>query len=424
MSQSVTTMDANRAHETLGIVVNLAQGDAAEIATALESTGTSLIRVAVNAQGDVDRLRALRARVPRLRVNFLVTAYSFHPATWAGQQIALQQLHDLGVLESVEGPNEMNAFATHAPDATRALATNAEKSATFAAWAAAIHDWVRSRAPGVAVYSPTVVAFGEKAWPTVTADVSGLVTAAAFHLYPGVGQASNLTGHGDVPAFGDLPVTRGWAARAVVGRPDGPAVITETGCPGSSVPQVKGKVVDLRTQAKICLNIYMDGLALGLKRVFFYQLRDAGADVRNTGGAEQHYGFFDSAWIAKMVAVAFGRVQALLGGADAVHPPYAQTSLAVAVTGMDRSASAAGTHMVLPRADGSVLVAIWNEPAVWNPASGTPVQPAPLPIHVAWGEARHYSEYDVLQSETPVARGAGAAGVFELRGYPMFLLLH
>ena len=82
----------------------------------------------------------------------------------------------------------MNAFATHAPDSARTLTTDAEKRAAFIAWSHAIRHWVDRHANGVPVYSPTVVAFGEMAWPQVTANVSAVVSAAAFHLYPGVEQ--------------------------------------------------------------------------------------------------------------------------------------------------------------------------------------------------------------------------------------------
>ena len=79
MTHSVTTLTARGLRASLGIVVNIWPEEVRHVAAALEMTGISLIRLAVNDERDVECLRALKALVPGLRVNVLVTAYSFHP---------------------------------------------------------------------------------------------------------------------------------------------------------------------------------------------------------------------------------------------------------------------------------------------------------------------------------------------------------
>jgi hypothetical protein len=179
-----------------------------------------------------------------------------------------------------------------------------------------------------------------------------------------------------------------------------PIVITEFGY--FSMPQSGWYMigVDEASQAKGVLNGYMDAAAAGVKRLYVYELLDQKPDPQNKN-AEMHFGLFRFDNSPKPVAYAIRNLTSVLNtGTTRRATGAARNTLAYTLADMPASANG----LLLQKKDGRFVLALWNETAIWDRATGTPVTHPPARVSVDFGAtASRVDLYDPLVSATPLA---------------------
>jgi hypothetical protein len=177
-----------------------------------------------------------------------------------------------------------------------------------------------------------------------------------------------------------------------------PVVITEFGY--FSMPQSGWYMigVDEATQAKGILNGYMDAAAAGVKRTFVYELLDQKPDPQNKSG-EMHFGLFRNDNSPKPVAYAIRNLTSILNASTTRRANgAARSTLAYTLSDMPASANS----LLLQKKDGRFVLALWNEPKIWNRAEGTPVTSPPVRVQLDFdAKASRVDLYDPLVSATP-----------------------
>jgi hypothetical protein len=154
--------------------------------------------------------------------------------------------------------------------------------------------------------------------------------------------------------------------------PGKPVVITETGYPTLSVASDWGGV-DERTQALLTLNLLLDAANLGIRRTYIYQLLDAYPDHSGVD-VDKHLGLFDLAYQPKPAAQAIHNLLTVL---DGTHSNVTSVP-SYSVEGLPTSART----LSIRRTDGSVVIAIWDEPKIWDFDHSQPIDPPKTPITV------------------------------------------
>ena len=373
----------------------------ATIAQQMKATGISLIRTTANNAAAVTFIQQLRdacaAIGVSLRVNVFIVGYVNDPnATELAQQVFLQQVYNLGVLASVEGPNEMNNLGvgngTLAPNTNYGVGS--PTGPQFYAWANIYGPWVHANLPGVQVYSPTVI--NE---PTgIAADasnVSAIVDRGAFHPYLVTGnQPSNVLGY------------RHTQGQAIMGDPNGPMVGTEWGYSNWTTTQ-SGYIADETTGAKLNVNEIFALIGMNVTPEIIYDL--SGTDNAGPNDAEAHFGMYDDNGNPKLTATAIGRLTALC-----VYDNGSGTPGALAAT-----ASGGANVLSFPDAVGGGVIAVWNETQVWD--GSNPVTPTAVASNVNWGTSLHYAVTDLITGA--VTSGVGTNVIVNLTGYAFLIKL-
>ncbi|MFP6556780.1 calcium-binding protein [Paraburkholderia sp. B3] len=239
---------------------------------------------------------------------------------------------------------------------------------------------------GVAVYDLTGYDIKPVATRAEAAD------HANAHMYPQNGEQPGYNANGDH-----------WLAWATDGRKKFglPIVITEFGY--FSIPQAGWYMlgVDEPTQAKGVLNGYFDAAAAGVVRTYVYELLDEKPDPQSKNG-EMHFGLFRNDNSPKPVATAIHNLTSILSAPLARARDSSTRGMpAVTLAGLPVS----GNSLLLQKADGRVVLALWNEVPIWNRATGTPVSHPPARVEVDFGEtASEIALYDPTVSSEPLAR--------------------
>ena len=386
------------------------------IADALNIIGFSRVRGSCSSEAEVVAWKALAAKTSvyfpaGLKANVLVTGYLNAPSiTLASQEAFIQQM--AGLLESIEGPNEINNYyvghGTHGPadmsDQTTHFARN------YAAWAEAIFTWKKS-APALApvkLLAPSIASGDPKDYAALP-DVSQYVEAGNFHFYAGNGRQPSGFGGGNFAAICD------WYKAAAT--PTRPVAITEWGQTTAGKAGQGG--CDEATQAKYFLNQMFDAASRGVYRAYLYQLMDdtSDGDPTGNGGAESHFGIFDFQWRAKPAAQALANVKNLLSDKSA---RFTAKVPAYHVSGITQ-AGASGSNLSLSKSDGSTFIVVWNEPQIWDAKANAPVTPPADPVTVTFGGDYAYRVYDPLIGLNPIAAGHGNKVEVNLLGSPIMI---
>src|SRR4051812_16161533 len=199
--------------------------------------------------------------------------------------------------------------------------------------------------------------------------------------------------------------------------PGKPLVITEVGYPTLRIPSPWGGV-DGDTQAKLTLNLLFDAALLGIGRTYIYQLLDAYPDKIGTE-VDKHMGLFDLRYHPKPAALAIHnlttvlRAQPSAGAAAPVGP--------IVLEGLPSTARS----LSIKGADGSMFVAVWNEPRIWDPDGFRPVPVSPVPVDLKLGAAADVAEIDLLSSDAPKQTWSSTKSVQFLLGYrPLLFAVH
>ncbi len=150
-----------------------------------------------------------------------------------------------------------------------------------------------------------------------------------------------------------------------------PNYVTETG-PITNAMTARGMTEDAAAKRTLDLLLAFKSTTV---RTYLYELVDENAhtpvlnDQNDPSGLEQemHYGLFHSDWTAKASAVALHNQAAILLDHGATAGTFAPGSLAYAISG----AAPATYSLLMQKADGTFVLAVWAEPNNWNAATTT-----------------------------------------------------
>lgn len=386
------------------------------IADALNVLGFSRVRGTCGTAADVSAWKDLAAKSAPyfptgLKADILVTGYLNAPdITLAGQQALIPQI--TGLIESIEGPNEINNYyvgrGTHGPsdlsDWTTRFADNS------LAWARALSVWKR-RTPAlsrVKLLAPSIASGDPKDYSSLP-NVAPDVDVGNMHFYAGNGRQPSGFGGGNFAAI------YGWSQAATT--PGKSLAVTE--CGQTTAPKPGQGGCDGPTQAKYVLNQMFDAAARGAYRVYFYQLMDdtSDGDPTGNGGAEAHFGLFDFRWGVKPAAQALANVKNLLADRSADFRPRVP---AYSVSGVT-NAGAAGDNLSISKSDGSTIIAVWNEPPIWDPKANAPLTPPADKVTVDFGGDFSYKVYDPLLGVNAIASDRGRRVSVNVQGSPILI---
>lgn len=390
------------------------------IADALNIIGFSRVRSSCVSPAEVSAWKELASKAAPyfpggLKADVLINGYLNAPdVTLGSQQVLVPQI--AGIIESIEGPNEINNYfvgnGTHGPedktDHTKSFALNSQ------AWAKALFDWRRSTPLllKARLLAPSI-ASGDPADYATLPDVSALADAGNFHFYAGNGrQPSNFGG-------GNFAAIHSWYQAAAT--PQKSLALSEWGQTTAGVPGQGG--CDEATQAKYILNQMFDAGAMGVYRAYLYQLMDGSADgdPSGEGGAESHFGIFDFQWRAKPAAQALANLKNLLADARTNFAPQPPTyTPAYSVSGL-KNAGAAGSSLSISKSDGSAFIVVWNEPPIWDAKANAPVAPPPNEVTVSLGGEHSYKVYNPLLGLGEIAAGKGSTLKIDVPGSPILI---
>jgi len=234
-----------------------------------------------------------------------------------------------GAVHSIEGPNEINNHATF----TFAGLTDKHRAAT--AYQTALYAAVKAEPILKAI---PVLAFTDYPATPGPCDIGN------FHAYP--------DGRG---APGERLAKDGAEAQAVA--PGKPLVDTEF---GYFTQPVRG-ALSQRAQARLILTGLLDNAAQGVRETYIYQLLDAYPDA-SAQDSEKHYGLFDINNRPKASAQMLRRLMQLLrdDAPDAHTFPLRPDRFTI------QGLPATARTLVIEKASGETLIAIWDETPVWD----------------------------------------------------------
>jgi len=298
-----------------------------------------------------------------------------------------------GSIVAVEGSNEIN----NAPITFNGVGGLQGALDLQRALYAAVH--ADTNLAGVAVdyftgYNAGSVAVGPD--PTATA---GLADYDTQHPYPN---------NGDAPAAWVTPSQSLGNESASTGY--GPAVFTETGYStnGGTTGGVNADV-----QAKYTLDLLLDDAANGISRTYLYQLMDAYKPGSPQG--DDGFGLFDPSNAPKAAATAIHNLVGILADKAVTAATFTPATLGYSVTGLPST----GNSLALEKADGTYDIAVWNEPKIWNEATGTETTAATQNVTVQLG-----GTYATVEVFDPLASAAAVSVLHNVSSIQLGLTDH
>jgi hypothetical protein len=234
-----------------------------------------------------------------------------------------------GAVHAIEGPNEIN---NHAAFSFAGL-TDKHRAAT--AYQAALYAAVKATP---VLKSIPVLAFTDYPATPGASDV------ANFHSYP--------DGRG---APGERLARDGDEALAIA--PGKPLVDTEFGY----FTQPMHGALSQRGQARLILTGLLDNAAQGVRETYLYQLLDAYPDA-SAQDSEKHYGLFDINDRPKISAQMLRRLMQTLQDSAPNAQTFPLRPERVTIQGLPATART----LVIEKANGETLIAIWDETPVWD----------------------------------------------------------
>jgi hypothetical protein len=457
----VTVVNARSVRNGWGVNAN---GDPAKVAAALTFIGTRWIRYQFD--GDTSAgLRNFQAALvagnhpdPNLKVQLLLNDYIQNAQTnsWNNQQnwilnsvLPIKGQNGRTVLAAIEGPNEMNTMdgnGARGPNDTQdktggsnVSSDNPTANANFVDWAKQLSSFRQSHSTqlqGVEILSPTILYFYVGNWSNQL-NVSQYVDYGTFHYYSG------LNGTTGVPSYPPNPCNfekmYHFAQAGIC--PGKPLVQSEGGA--SSQVGGGGYAQDGRSIARYQVMQVLDHHAVGGHRYMIYNLFNNPASGPNnvTNWNEDNFGlFYGDGTTPKGSAISLHNMSNLLSlnnnwsdpanvnDTQAFNPAY--NGQGFSVDGI-QNAGTAGYSLMMPKSDGTTMIAVWNEPPI-DDGSGTSLNPSPNNITVNFGSSQTYKVYDVLGAGnnvagapsvnlTPIKTGSGSSVQLTLVGNPLFI---
>jgi len=208
---------------------------------------------------------------------------------------------------------------------------------------------------------------------------------------------SDLDNEHPYPNKGAQP---GEQLRKALARRTRPLVATEFGY-NTGPPSKWPTRVDEHTQAVLLLNGAFDAASLGYRRLYIYELLDEKPDP-GFSIPNSHWGLFRYDGTPKTAATAIRNLLRIMTPqAVAGSPP----TWLPTVSGLP----ATGRSLVLRGGPHVTLVALWNEPEIWDAAASQPLAVSPQEVTLAFPAARSVRVFDPIGGAGPTAASAGAA---------------
>jgi hypothetical protein len=261
----------------------------------------------------------------------------------------------------------------------------------------------------------------KRSFTAVTAYMEALYAAmrrrAAFaHVpllgvsnYPELAVRSDAANVHSYPAAGAQP---GPSIGRIAARP-GRAVVTEFGYSTGPLKTHSGRV-DEDTQGVLLLNAVLRAGQARLERLYLYELLDQKPDPLKAD-PNMHWGLYRSDGTPKPAATGLRNLIRILspdratGRSEAFEPRLA---------GLPTTAAS----LVLQKGPATWVVAIWNEPVIWDGAHDRPIRIPSTPITMSFLPAREVLTYDPLRSDSPFARERDARSAsVRLGAFPVLI---
>jgi Ca2+-binding RTX toxin-like protein len=151
----------------------------------------------------------------------------------------------------------------------------------------------------------------------------------------------------------------------------------------------------------------MDAMKYGASSVYLNELLDETTDTSASswGG---HYGLFDTLHSPKPVATAIHNLTTILGDDASNAQTFATTSIPYTVSGI----STKGGSLLLQKSSGAYDIAVWDEPAMWNDTTHTPIVVAAEKVTVGLGSTfATVNVYDPMVGTNPIATYSNVSSV-------------
>jgi len=291
-----------------------------------------------------------------------------------------------GAVRMIEGPNEINNHASF----SFAGLTDKHRAAT--AYQAALYAAVKA--------DPTLRAIPVVAF-TDYPDTPGPCDVANFHSYP----------DGRGPPGARLAQDADDASSVAPGKT---LVDTEF---GYFTQPIKG-ALSQRGQARLILTGLLDNAARGVRETYLYQLLDAYPDTGAQDG-EKHYGLFDIQDRPKTSAQMLRRLMQLLqdDAPDAYN--FRLRPQSITIQGLPATART----LVIEKANGDTLVAVWDETPVWDGAREIDLDGPEIELMLKTTAAHGSASVVDLVDGTITAANATGPVHLSLRKSPLFVRL-
>lgn len=396
---------------------------------------------------------------PNLKLQLLLNDYLQNATinTWNNQQnwilnsvLPIKGANGKPILAAIEGPNEMNSGdgigargLNDSVDKTggqNVTSDNPTANANFVDWARALASFKSknaSKLAGVEILSPTILYFFANNWSTQL-NVSDYVDYGTFHYYAGINGTSG------VPSFPPNPGNFEKMYRfAQAGICPNKSLVQSEG--GFSSQVGGGYAQDGRSGARYQLMQIFDHHAVGGHRYMIYNLFNNTVSTPNhvTNYNEDNFGqYYGDMVTPKPAAIALHNLSNLLSLKNNYADPSnfndtgnftpAYTGNGFSVSGL-QNAGTAGSTLIMPKSDGSTMIAVWNEPTI-DTGSGTSTTPAANQITVNFGSKQTYNVYDPTGGNnnanftakvnlTPITSGSGTSVNLTLYGTPLLIEL-
>jgi serralysin len=396
---------------TIGVQTHLGAGSSspygtvATVESALAYVGIKHVRDGIGSSADLATMQTLHDELG-VTFNVLMSfsmAYgeSCPPQGWTYANVLSAIQANVSLVESIEGANEVDNFTPCWSGVSSVAAGVTEQEqlwSTFRGNQTTASLPINSLTVSNLVYLPKI------------GNISAYVNQVSSHVYP---QWYGAVGES---AYGTSQSIISMNNQALA--PGKPSVITEGGwwtAPAVASYGIPAGVPQL-IQAKLELSFLFDNYALGVRRTFLYELFDEDADPTGTN-FEDHFGLFTSAGAAKSFATALHNTQAIFADSGTIS---SLGSLSYTLTGMPTT----GHSLVLERSDGTFILAVWNDAAIWNNTNYVSIIVSPSTITFTPSvTTRSMNVYDPLVGTSPVTTSASGSIQFSLSDHPVFVFV-
>ncbi len=197
-----------------------------------------------------------------------------------------------------------------------------------------------------------------------------------------------------------------------------PAVLTETGYYTLPSNRAWGGVTE-NVQAQYTLDTVFGNAMRGVERTYLFNLIDQ-PDPANTE-REAHFGLFRTDYSAKPAAAALHNVTTILADNGANASSFTTRDVGYSVSGLPFTQAS----MQLQKSDGTHVIAVWNEEALWNSDAATEIASPRYNTTVSLDRAYDVVRvYDPLLSADPIATYFNTSAVTtQVASHPVLIQL-